>query len=167
MNCNSIINKRLLVIVFLFTISTQGVADGWSLFSQHAQMKDYVIVEAGDVSKVEPPFNTKWKTDLYQINGSCFMFSGYMGYWGYGNKSALLLVNMQKNIQLALIEVEIGTIKVKLYSILMMECPSRTNIMSYSDDPKEQLRLLKQRQENLKERQKKLNNKLKELQKQR
>ena len=128
MNYNSMINpmcfnRKSLVAVFLVFASAQAAADGWAMFSQQAQMKNYVIADVGEVSKVEPPFNTKWEKDVYQMNGRCFLFSGYMSYWGYGNKAALLLVNAQKSIQLALIESVIGSIKVELQSITMIKCP--------------------------------------------
>jgi hypothetical protein len=154
------LNKKLLVATFLAFVSAQAIADGWAMFSQQAQMKNYVIVDVGEVSKVEPPFNTKWEKDVYQLNGRCFLFSGYVGYWGYGSKAALLLVNAQKDIQLALIESAIGSIKVELQPISMVECPSGTNVLPYSADPEEQLQLLKKRQEELKK-------KLEDLQKQR
>ena len=149
MNCNSIIDGKLLLAIFLVSISAQAVADGWAMFSQQEQMKNYVIADVGEVSKVNPPFNAKSEKDVFQVNGRCFLFSGYMGYWGYGSKAALLLVNAQKNIQLALIESAIGSIKVELQPISMIECPTGTNVIPYSTDPEEQLRLLKQRQEEL------------------
>jgi len=153
-------NKKLWVTVFLVLVSAQAVADGWAMFSQQAQMKNYVIADVGEVSKVEPPFNTKWEKDVYQMNGRCFLFSSYMGYLSYGNKAALLLVNAQKNIQLAFIEPVIGSIKVELQPLSMIECPSGTRVTPYGDDPEEQFRLLKKRQEELKK-------KLEILQKQR
>ncbi len=149
MNCNSIIDRKLLVVLFLASISSQAVADGWAMFSQQERMRNYVIADVGEVSKVEPPLNTKWEKDVFQVNGRCFLFSGFMDYFAYGNKAALLLVNAQKNIQLALIESAIGSIKVDLQPISMIECPTGTNVIPYSASPEERLRLLKQRQEEL------------------
>lgn len=154
MNCSSIIstvsfNKHAMVALFLSFASAQAGADCWAMFSQQAQMKNYVIVDVGEASKVEPPYNTKWEKDVYQMNGRCFVFSGYIDYWGYGGKAALLLVNAQKSIQLALVETAIGSVKVELQSISMIECPSGNNVMPYSDNPEEQLKLLKKRLEDL------------------
>lgn len=126
MNYNTIIKPSLLkasIAIFLAFASVQAIADGWDMFGQQEQMKNYIIADVGEVSKVDPPFNTKWENDVYRMNGRCFMFSGYMGYWGYGKKAALLLVNAQKNIQLALIEPSIGATKVELKSIEMIKCP--------------------------------------------
>ena len=138
------------VLTLAIFASTPADADGWAIFSEHAQMKGYVIAEVGEVSKVDPPFNTKWENDVYQINGRCFSFLGYSGYWGYGSKAALLLVNAEKIIKLALIESSIGSIKTELKSVIMFECPSGTNVIPYSEDPQEQLRLLQKRQDELK-----------------
>lgn len=129
---------------------TSVCADGWAIFSEQAQMKGYVIADVGEVSEVDPPFNTDWENDVYQMNGRCFSFAGYNGYCGYGSKAALLLINAQKNIKLALIESSIGSIKTEMKSLTMLECPSGTNVVPYSDDPEEQLRLLQKRQEDLK-----------------
>ncbi len=162
MNFNAIIKptclNQILVVVFLAFASAKAVADGWAVFSQQAQMKNYVIADVGEASRVEPPFNTRWEQDVYRMNGRCFLFSGSMGYWT--SKAALLLVNAQKDVQLALIESAIGSIKVELHPISMIQCPTGTNVIPYSADPEEQLKLLKQRQEELKK-------KLEELKRQR
>ena len=127
MNFSSIINpinfNKGIVTVLLAITSSLAVADGWDMFGQHEQMKNYVIADVGEVNKVDPPFNTKWEKDVYQMNGRCFTYSGYLGYWGYGKKAALLLVNAQKIIQLALIEPTIGATNVKLIPITMIKCP--------------------------------------------
>ena len=155
MNCKPTISivsfaKRTSIALFIAFAAAQADADGGAIMSQQAQLKNNVIVDVGEVSKVEPPFNTKWENEVYQMNGRCFTFSGYMGYWGYGGKAALLLANAQKVVQLALIESAIGSIKVELHSISMLKCPAGANVMPYSDDPEEQLRLLKNRQEEMK-----------------
>ena len=155
MNYNDAISSvrfsaKAIALIFLTLVPAQVNADGWSIFGQHDQLKNYVIVDVGAVSKVEPPFNAKWENDVFQMNGRCFTFSGYVGYWSYGEKAALLLVNAQKRVQLALIESEIGSIKVELRSISKIECPTGANVTPYNSDPDEQARLIKKRQEELK-----------------
>lgn len=142
--------QRALITVLLSFASSHAIADGWAIMSQQAQLKNNAIIDVGEVSKVDPPFNTKWEDDVYQMNGRCFTLSGYMGYWGYGGKAALLLANAQKIVQLALLETAISSIKVELQSILMIKCPAGTNVMPYSDNPEEQLRLMKKRLEDMK-----------------
>ena len=144
--------KNTSIAVLLAFASARASADGWAIMSQQAQLKGNVIVDVGEVSKVDPPFNTKRENDVYQMNGRCFTFAGYMGYWGYGGKAALLLANAQKVVQLALIESAIGSIKVELQSISLLKCPAGTSVIPYSDDPEEQLKFLKKRQEEMKKR---------------
>ncbi len=160
MNCKNTysthILQRLLAYLKIWSLSlalftTANVdADGWALFSQQAQMKGYFIAEVGDVSAVEPPFNTEWENDVYQMNDRCFSFSEYNGYSGYGNKAALLLVNAQKDVKLALIESSIGSIKTELKSVTMLACPAGTNVIPQSDDLEQQLRHLQKQRDEMK-----------------
>ncbi len=159
--------KITLLGVLIAFAAIRAHADSWATFSNHSMLKNHVIVDVGDVSQVEPPFNTKWKEDVYQMNGRCFSISGHLGYWGYGSKAALLVANAQKILKLALIESSIGSVKVDLQSIDVIECPTGTNVMPYSDDLKEQLRLLKKRQEELRKKADEYRKKAEELQKQR
>lgn len=107
-------------------------------------MSGYLIAEVGEARKLDPPINTRWVQDVYQFNGHCFTSLGY--FW-FGTKPALLLVNDKKQIKLALLETSFSSIKVEVDSIMLVECPSTT--MPYSDDPQEMLRLLEQRQKEL------------------
>lgn len=138
--------------IALAAISLSAHADGWALFGKQTEMKNYVIADVGEVSQVDPPINTKWDRDVYQMNGRCFYFSGYMGYWGYGDKAAFLLVNAQRDVKVALLETSIGSIKVDLQSIVVVECPAGANVVPYNNNPEEQLRLLQKRQEELEKR---------------
>lgn len=142
--------RRALITTLLAFASSQAVADGWTIMSQQAQLKNNAIIDVGEVSKVDPPFNSKWEIDVYQMNGRCFTLPGYIGYWGYGGKAALLLANAQAVVQLALLETAIGSIKVELQSISLIKCPTRTNVMPNSDNLEEQIRLLKKQLEDMK-----------------
>lgn len=146
----------LILIIF----SLQVHADGWATFGKQSEMKGHVITDVGEASQVEPPFNTKWDRDVYQINGRCFYFLGYIGHWGYGGKAAFLLVNAQRETKIAIFETSIGSVKADLQSVILVQCPNGTNVIPYSDDPTEQLKLLQKRQEELKR-------KLEQLQRQR
>lgn len=152
--------KSIFLCLILAVISLPTHADVWAIFGNQAAMKNYFIAEVGEVSQVDPPMNTKWENDVYQMNGRCFYFAGYMGYWGYGSKAAFILVNAQKDVKVAFFESSIGSIKVDLQPIVLVECPSGTNVTPYSDDPEEQLRILQKRQAELKK-------KLEQLEKQR
>ena len=142
--------KKSIIGAILALVSIEASADGWATFSHHSSMKGYVIVDVGDVSEVQPPFNTKWSENVFQMNGRCFTFPGYMGIWGYGSKAAILLANAQKDIKLGLIGSSMGSIKIELQSISPIKCPSSTNVLPHSDNPEEQLQLLKKKLEELK-----------------
>ena len=143
--------RHFITIILFFLISTHANADGWALFSEHADMKDYNIVDVGQVTELSPPLNTKWDTDLYKMNEYCFSLSGYIGYLGYAGPASLLLVNAQKDIKLAVITPEIGSLKVKLYSIRIYECPSNniSNIINNNEDYIKKLKQLKKELEAL------------------
>lgn len=122
------LNRSVLVILSLLA-SPHTWASGWTLFSKQSEMKSYIIADVGEVSQVEPPINTKWEEDVYQINGQCFYLPGYVGNWSYGSKAAMLLVNAQKDIKLALFEAWIGSVKADLQSIVLIECPAGKNVI--------------------------------------
>lgn len=145
--------QRAATALFLALFAGPAFADGWAIMSEHEQLKNSVIVGVGEVSRVAPPINTKWQTDVYQINGRCLTFTDYRDDRGYGGKAALLLVSAQKTLQLALIRTEINSVKVELYPVSILKCPDATNVLPYSDDPEEHLRLLKKKLEELKKQQ--------------
>jgi hypothetical protein len=142
--------NRFFAATILIAISLQANADGWAIGSQHSALKNYAVVEVGEVSEVQPPFNTRWNENVYQMNGRCFTLSSYSGYWGYGAKAAMLMANAQRDIRLAIFEASIGAVKVNLQSIAVIKCPAGTDVIPYSDDPEERLRLLNKRLEELK-----------------
>ena len=69
----------------------------------------------------------------------------------------MLLFNVRKELKIALFETGIGSVKADLYSINLVDCPVGTNVIPYSDDPEERLRLLQRRQEELKKKLEELN----------
>lgn len=129
MNYKSI--SELLPFLIILLCPTFAFADGWALFSEQAQMREHVIVDVGEVSKVNPSQITRRDNDVYKMNGRCFSFNGYNGQWNYGSKAAFLLANAQNSIKLALIESSIGSLKVEMKSLTMLECPS-AEIIPYS-----------------------------------
>jgi len=136
----------------LLVAASSSLADGWATFGDHAALKNHVVADVGEVSKVAPPPDTKLSEDVFQINGRCFIFSGLTGFWGYGSKPALVLVNVQKQFKLALVESSIGSIRVEVKEITLVQCPQASDVLPYSGDPQERLELLQKRQEELKRR---------------
>ncbi len=143
--------RHLITIILFSLISTHANSDGWATFSEHEKMKGYNIVDVGQVTELSSPLNTKWDTDLYKMNEYCFSLSGYIGYLGYSGPAALLLVNAQKDIKLAIIKSEIGSLKVQLHSIRMYKCPSNdiNNAIKNNEDYIKKLEQLKKELEAL------------------
>lgn len=141
--------RRSLACLLLGLLSSSANADGWALFSKHAELKNYVIADVGEVSEVSKPIGANWNVDLYQLNGRCLAFSGYSKPYFYGNKAALLLVNSTQRVSLAILETTIGSIKVEVYGVDIYECPNSASVLPYSSDPAEMLRLLEERQRQL------------------
>lgn len=143
--------RRFALSALITAVSSSASADGWAAFSEHAKMKNYTIADVGDATEVQRPFNpnAEMLPKVYQLNGRCFTMLGYVGFWGYGGKSALLLVNEQKDVELALIETSLSSVKVEMKPISIVRCPTRTDVVPYGDNPEERLRLLRKRQEEL------------------
>lgn len=141
--------KYFQYLVLLATLPSTANADGWALFSKQNELKNHTIVDVGEISEVSKPVGANWNVDLYQINGRCLAFSGYSSPNFYGNKAALLLVNSAQRVSLAILETTIGAIKVDVYSVDMYECPDSPNVLPYSSDPAEMLKLLEERQKEL------------------
>lgn len=107
--------------------STQANAfDG--IGSDHLRLKKTVIADIGEAQKVPPPENAKWSNQVYSLNSRCFTILGYFGFWGFGSKSAMIVVDENKAIQLAVFEISIGDIGVTLHPIQMVQCPSHAYV---------------------------------------
>lgn len=124
-------------------------ADSFSIMSDQFMMKDNVIVDVGNASKVEPPFNTNWITEVYELNGRCFTILGYYGTWWLGEKAALLLVNSEKVVRVAFLGAGIGSVDVDVQLVTLIHCPEGSGVIPYSDDPEERLEQLENKRKEL------------------
>lgn len=121
--------------------------------SQHKELKGYYIVDAGNATKVDPPFGKQWAKDLFELNGRCFTMDSYqyLDLWDYGGKAGLLLVNKQQDVRLALIKEDITNLEVKLEPITLFECPAESGVVSpctTEEECTERLEQLKEQIEN-------------------
>lgn len=112
--------------------------------SKEGKLKNKVIIEAGNAEEVQPPYGVEWNKKLFVINSRCFVFPGYVGYWGYGGKASLLVSDKQGNLELFTFDTSFSSLKTGVESVLLVECPDSANILPRSDDPEEQLRLLEE-----------------------
>lgn len=137
-------------------ISRIVFADTFSIMGDESKMKGNVVVDVGNASKVDPPLNTKWVTDLYELNGRCFTMQGYYGMWGYGQKAALLLVNSDKVVRVAFIGTGIGSVDVDVQLVALVQCPAESMVIPYSDDPNERLKQIEKRRNEIEKKLKEL-----------
>ena len=99
-----------------------------SIVSQHAQLKGSVIVDAGEAKEVAPPFGSEWENQVYSLNSRCMVLFGYYGYWGFGGKPAMLVVDKDEHVQLAIFESTIGSIKVEIHPVSIVHCPDHAMV---------------------------------------
>jgi hypothetical protein len=106
----------------LLAISHAALADGFGLFFDQKNLSEKVIVEAGDVKELFTANGLEQTDTVYRINDRCFVITGFPGFWGYGEKAGLLLVDKDKTIEIALLESSIGSVDVKIYPISIVRC---------------------------------------------
>jgi hypothetical protein len=100
-----------------------AVADGFEMFARLDELKKTVIVEAGDAELLPTPFGSLGKKETVKVANYCFEPTGYISGWSYGKRAALVLVDEQKNIKLALLEDSIGSVKVSTTGVVQVNCP--------------------------------------------
>lgn len=124
----------ILSTVIVFSLALDARADGFAIIDEHVNLNNNIIVEAGDVEKLDQPDGTSSNNEILKINSRCLQPSGYMGYWGYGKKAGLLLVDNARTTKLALLESSVGSIKVTINPVLIVECPT-----TFSDGDQQKL----------------------------
>jgi len=147
-------NMNLLTLFFcsMLLIISINSSYGFGTFgSQHSQLKRSVIADVGQAQEVPPPAGAKWENQVYLLNDKCFTMFGYFGFWGYGGKPAMLVVDEQNLVKVAIFETSIGTINVKVNPVQMVKCPEHANIIPSCDGIENEkcMEMLKQYQEKL------------------
>jgi len=130
-------------------VSIGASGGSWDSFGDHKEMKDYVVTEVGNAEKLDPPSNTGWSKDVYQLNQHCFTLLGHLDYWGYGGKAAFILANQYGSTKIALFERSVSSVKVEVQNITMIKCPS-SNVVPYSDEVGELMKSYERQQEGIK-----------------
>jgi hypothetical protein len=106
-------------------ISNPLLADGFDFFGKHGDLKMTVIVDVGDAEKISAPYGKYPTKDTIKLAGRCFEpYYPYLGIWGV-SKAALLLVDQNKNIKIALLENSLNSIKVEIISVAQIDCDTR------------------------------------------
>lgn len=133
-------------IILLTLIPQAASAEGYALFSKHEEMKGNVVVDAGDFERINPPVGELGATEVLKLNSNCFQPVGSFASWGYGRKAGLVMVDRNKAFRLALIESNIGSIKVEVTLAQKVECPT-VDSGSLPFDPQQRLQELRRQQE--------------------
>ncbi len=115
----------------LLLLSAAEVRGGWASYgSDHSQLEGFVISAVGNVSQEswQNP-RTRQTVEWYEFGNGfaaehCFTMGGWAGYWGFGDRPALLLVNDRRQVWVAFFETVVGSIKVELRLVQPIECPS-------------------------------------------
>lgn len=115
---------RLLATLVTLACCSHARGDGFAGLGEHSRLANHAIVEVGDVEKMEPPPGTKWSSEVLRINSRCFEVGGFLGFWGFGKKAGMLLVDQSRSTKLALLEVDLSSIKVEIKPVQIVDCPS-------------------------------------------
>ncbi|MCP5198491.1 MAG: hypothetical protein H6977_00675 [Gammaproteobacteria bacterium] len=118
--------------VFIVLTTLLGAAPSVGAFrglaSDHLGLKGHVIVEAGEAAEVAPPAGSKWENQVYSLNSRCFVLYGYYGFWGFGSKSAMLVVGKEEILKLVVLEPGIGGITADTHVASLVNCPDHAMI---------------------------------------
>jgi hypothetical protein len=123
------IRRGSLALIGLLFVPAQATAD-WAFMSQHKQLEGHAIAAVGSVSQ-----ESKYLPDAFKrlqwyafkqgfATDFCFEFAGLEGIWGFGDKPALLLVDKDENVKLALFDAVVGGVKVEMHRINQISCPN-------------------------------------------
>lgn len=132
--------------VVLLLLAACAFADGFDTFGKQDDLKKTVIVDVGEAEKIDPPRGKLGAREVIKLAGKCFEPSDYLGYWGYGKKAALLLVDQSRIVKIALLENGSGSIKVDVIRVTRVDCAAITG-SDLPIDPQKTLELLRQKQD--------------------
>lgn len=147
---------RYLVRLALALVATCAEAGGFSFQSEHDKLADHVIVYAGLLTEERnlqgaDLQGSSWKslqTDkLYKVGGYCFYSNFISGY-----SPAMIVVDQYNQTKVAVFNISISDIEVKLYSVQLLSCNdiSKANTQRMLDKSKGILEdMERQRQRNL------------------
>jgi hypothetical protein len=55
--------REILGATVLILFAAQALPSGWGILGDQKEMEGNVIVEVGEVSKIQPPYGVKWNVD--------------------------------------------------------------------------------------------------------
>jgi hypothetical protein len=112
----------ILTITALILCPIASMADGFDTIGRLDGLKGTVIAEAANAELIGPPFGNIGGGLSIKIADYCFKPTGYLYDWTSGKRAALVLVDQQKNIKLALLESSLSSIKVSFVDVKQVAC---------------------------------------------
>lgn len=135
---------RTLLVLLTVCISEVALADGFAMFSKHEDLKNKVVIEAGEAEQIKIETDGRRK-ELIKLNGKCYDPVGFVKFWRKG-QAALLLSDRYRVLSIAVIESEIGSIQVEVFQVGRSGCPEEDNP---SDDMQKTREFLKKNQDDI------------------
>jgi hypothetical protein len=111
-----------LVILYVTLFSVAAMADGFDTFAAIEKLKGSVIVEAADAEFIPSPRGILSKDVKVKVVNYCFEPTEYFSGWSYGKRAALILIDQQKNIKLALFDNGIGSVNLSVIAVSQVSC---------------------------------------------
>jgi len=117
---------RALGFICLTMVFSHGFSQ-WALLSQQRQLENKFIVASVEVEQLRGDLGSRpiYRVGYISAIGSnlCFSLPGITGFWGYGKKAGLILVDNQRNLWIAILDSVIGSIEVRVFPISVLGCP--------------------------------------------
>lgn len=121
---------KLLTATLCLALLPTFAFGGWSFGSDHQMLKDHVIVAVGELEKESRlDYETGERLEWYAFDESlggttCLAFVGFEPL-SLSGEAALLLVDRQENLRIAMLETTVGDVEVTLERVRIVGCPSR------------------------------------------
>lgn len=99
----------------------------WAFMSEQKLLENKSIVASVEIEQLQGSLGSRpiyWTSFVSAIGRDlCFSLPATPGFWGYGKKAGLLLVDSQRTFWVAILESSIGSIKVTVLPISIQGCP--------------------------------------------
>lgn len=138
---------RSLILLFVLTTSAHAVAEEFDYLGKHEELKENTILMAGNIEKLEPPYGKQWTGSVLRMSTQCLQTqtTDQLGYWSYGKKAGLLLINKFEIYKVAIFERDPFSIKVSILQVEPVDCS--TLLTDQPRDPKTIIENMKKQQE--------------------
>ena len=116
---------RFALFSLVFLLSNFAVADEYDYSSKQDELKETVIVEIGNVERLDLQNNKlEMRTSkvVLKLDRTCGVTTGFVDYWGFGKKAGMLVIDNLSHYKVAVFEKPSTTIKVIIYPVDIVDC---------------------------------------------